>query len=104
MRLNAQISVSCTEPRLVRVLQEIWEKDTPQKGQYKLLASRAYNRDFRPAGGGSTVIDSIKGVPDNHPGLDNEQIYQKVTFRVCTYDICSPYTPREASATTTFHN
>jgi hypothetical protein len=104
MQMDAHISVNCTEGRLVQVSQEIWEKDTPQKGQQRLIARGLFSKDFRPAGHGSIGFDGIYRVPNNHPGLANETLYQKVTFRVCDENICSPFTPREASAARTFNN
>ena len=93
--MSNRIDVACSTGRSVQIRQQIWEEDwdgwlIPDGDD--LIASYTWSRSF-VAAAGSTVINPINRVPNTENS--NEEMYQRVSFRVTSNGVTSPWTDWE---------
>jgi hypothetical protein len=93
--MSNKINVTCSAGRSVQIRQQVWEEDWDgwlfSDGD-DLIADNLYNHSFVTASG-STVINSIRRVPNTEDS--NEEMYQRVSFRVTSNGVTSPWTDWE---------
>ncbi len=91
--INYRVSVTCTGGRSVEITQERWESDGwPNPDDH--LGTSTFNRTFSVTG--STTISNVRTLVDGE--LGNEEVYQKVRFRVTSNGVTSPWTGWHSSA------
>ncbi len=100
-RIQYKVVVTCSTGRSITVTQERWEADTTSADD--LIGSSTLTNDFTSAGG--TVTRTVTAtLPDSDPwGDDNEEMYQRVHFKVTSNGVTSRVTAWDYSPTRTFH-
>ena len=86
------IDITCLKGRTIEVYQEQWEEDGGSNDDY--IANSYTDLSFETEGGSKHVVVSGK-LP--HTEARNEEMYQKVRFRVTEGHTTSSWTPYERS-------
>ena len=87
--INYRVSVSCSAGRTAEVTQERWESDSwPNPDDH--LGTTTFNTS------GVTTLNNVRTLVDGE--LGNEEVYQKIRFRVTSNGVTSPWTGWHTSA------
>lgn len=87
--INYRVSVTCTAGRTAEVTQERWESDAWPNPDDHLGTTNFVTS-------GVTTLDNVRTLVDGE--LGNEEVYQKIRFRVSSNGVTSPWTGWHSSA------
>ncbi|MBK7722120.1 MAG: hypothetical protein IPI32_07815 [Austwickia sp.] len=91
------VNVTCSPGRSVQLNQQVREEDTFTDDT---IVSRYVNRSF--ANGGTQQISYTRTLPNTE--LGDEEMYQRIRFRVTSNGVTSPFTGWHKSAVRTIAN